>query len=202
MNNRLETLYQEQLGAFQWQNPSSYAVLPQGGIRIAAPAKCDYFKDPAGVHVMASAPYLYLEASGDFTAKVHVSHPFTSVWDAAALMVWENEDHWAKLCFEATDFGTRAVVSVVTNGLSDDANGVNYHWSNVWLQIVRKGDLFGMHYGPDGRNWNMVRYFYLPVSKTLKVGLVAQSPGGPGGEMDFYTFNLENQTVEDIRAGI
>jgi regulation of enolase protein 1 (concanavalin A-like superfamily) len=47
-------------------------------------------------------------------------------------MVWADSDHWAKLCFESTDFGTRAIVSVVTNGVSDDANGVNYHWPDVW----------------------------------------------------------------------
>ena len=187
---------------FQWQNRGELTLLSQGGIRISTPATCDFFRDPAGEHVMDSAPYLYLNAEGDFTAKAHVSHNFTSVWDAAAVMVWADTDHWAKLCFEATDFGTRAVVSVVTDGVSDDANGVNYHWPDVWLQLVRKGKLFGMHYGPDGLHWNMVRYFKLDVPETLKIGLVAQCPGGPGADIDFLNFELAQKAVSDLRAGI
>jgi len=202
--NCLEGLSGKQLGDFQWQNPSTLEAMPQSGtgIRIKAPAKCDFFKDPAGQHVMASAPYLFLEVEGDFTAKAHVSHAFKSVWDAAAVMAWADPDHWAKLCFESTDFGTRAIVSVVTQGVSDDANGVNYHWPDVWLQLVRKGNLFGMHYGPDGVHWNMVRYFKMDVPVKLRIGLVAQCPGGGGAELDFYAFHLEHKTVSDVRAGV
>ena len=189
---------------FRWQNSSTCEALPQGraGIRIKAPAKCDFFNDPAGVHVMASAPYLFLEIEGDFIAKAHVSHAFKSVWDAAAVMAWADPDHWAKLCFESTDFGTRAIVSVVTHGVSDDANGVNYHWPDVWLQIVRKGNLFGMHYGPDGVHWNMVRYFRMDVAEKVRIGLVAQCPGGGGAELDYYAFHLEHKTVGDVRSGV
>lgn len=200
--NRLNGLSGDAPGDFQWLNPSTFVSLPDGGIRIKAPAKCDFFKDPAGQHVMASAPYLFLEVEGDFTAKVHVSHAFQSVWDAAAIMTWSDPDNWAKLCFEATDFGTQAIVSVVTKGVSDDANGVNYHWSNVWLQIVRKGNLFGMHYGPDGSHWNMVRYFKMDVPSKVRIGLVAQCPGGDGAELDFAAFHLDDTTVKDVRAGV
>jgi len=200
----LDQLSGGQLGDFKWQNASTFQVLSpaKAGIRIKAPAKCDYFRDPAGVHVMASAPYLFLEVEGDFTAKVLVSHGFKSVWDAAAVMMWADSDHWAKLCFEATDFGTRAIVSVVTNGASDDGNGVNYHWPEVWLQIVRVGNVFGMQYGPDGIHWNMVRYFGMDVPQKLRIGLVAQCPGGDGAELDFHAFHLENATVRDLRAGV
>ena len=202
MKNRLNELSGNTPGDFQWLNPSTFVSLPDGGIRIKAPAKCDFFKDPAGQHVMASAPYLFLEVEGDFTAKVHVSHAFQSVWDAAAIMTWSDPDNWAKLCFEATDFGTQAIVSVVTKGVSDDANGVNYHWSNVWLQIVRKGNLFGMHYGPDGVHWNMVRYFSMDVPAKVRIGLVAQCPGGDGAELDYTAFCLDDTTVKDVRAGV
>ncbi len=40
-------------------------------------------------------------------------------------MVLQDMAHWAKACFELTDFNMQAVVSVVTNGQSDDANGCN-----------------------------------------------------------------------------
>jgi regulation of enolase protein 1 (concanavalin A-like superfamily) len=71
----------------------------------------------------------------------------------------------------------------------------------VWLQIVRKGNLFGLHYSPDGEQWNMVRYFTLDAPATVRVGMVAQCPVGAGSEMDFLHFSLEAATVQDIRAG-
>lgn len=187
---------------FEWLNPSRYVLLPGGGIRVTAPAKCDYFRDPAGSVTADSAPFLHVKTTGDFVMKALVSHPFRTKWDAAALMIRQDASHWAKICYEGTDFGTHAVVSVVTNGVSDDANGVNYTWPVVWLQMVRKGNVFCVHYGPDGERWNMVRYFSLNVTDELMAGMVAQCPAGAGAEMDFLHFSLEKRTVDDVRAGV
>jgi regulation of enolase protein 1 (concanavalin A-like superfamily) len=201
--NLLLDIKEQKVAPFNWKNQADFTLLPEGGIRIFAPGKTDFFCNPDGTSVQHSAPYLYLNVTGDFVMKAHVCHPFKHKWDAAVLMVREDANRWAKLCFEGSDFGTQAVVSVVTNnGLSDDANGVNYHWPSVWLQIVRKGNLFGMHYGPDGQTWNMVRYFTLDVPKTIKAGMVAQCPVGQGTYADFMYFSMENRSVDDIRAGI
>jgi uncharacterized protein len=200
--NLLESCTPEQTGQLRWHQPAAIEPLPAGGIRIKAPARCDYFRDPAGKPAINSAPFLFLEAEGDFVAKTHVSHSFLTKWDAAALMALSDDGHWCKLCFEGSDFGTRAIVSVVTRDVSDDANGVNYHWRDVWLQIVRVGNLFAMHYGPDGTQWNMVRYFRLDLPAKIKVGLVAQCPAGEGADIDFHTFQLEHRTIADARAGI
>jgi len=72
----------------------------------------------------------------------------------------------------------------------------------VWLQLARKGKTFGLQYGPDGVQWNMVRFFTLDAPATIQVGMVAQSPIGPGSEMDFLHFGVENVTVKDARNGI
>lgn len=201
--NLLLDLTEQNMGSFKWENESSYTLLSKGGIQIYAPAETDFFCNPDGTSVQDSAPYLYLDITGDFVMKAHVSHPFKFQWDAAVLMIREDANRWAKLCFEGSDFGTQAIVSVVTdNGVSDDANGVNYHWPSVWLQIVRKGNLFGMHYSPDGKTWNMVRYFALDVPETIKAGMEAQCPVGEGTNVDFMYFSIENRTVEDVRAGI
>lgn len=201
--NLLLDLAADNTGSFQWKNKSSYTLLPDGGIKIYAPGETDFFCPPDGSSVQNSAPYLYQYITGDFVMKAKVSHPFSFKYDAAVLMIMGDDGHWGKLCFEGSDFDTQAVVSVVTDkGLSDDANGVNYHWSNVWLQIVRNGNVFGMQYGPDGENWNMVRYFTLDLPKTIKAGMVAQCPVGKGTDIDFIHFSIENKTVKDVRAGV
>jgi len=192
---------------FMWMNESK-VVEEAGKITLLATGKSDFFRNPGAVgedgitpDSLGNAPYYYQEVSGDFVMKAKVSLDFKDVYDAAALMVMESEEVWAKACFELTDFNTHAVVSVVTNQVSDDANGCNIEGNAVWLQITRLGKCFALHYSLDGENYYMMRVFALPVSDTIKVGLLAQAPIGSGGERHFEEFSLENKTVKNIRTG-
>ena len=54
-------------------------------------------------------------------------------------MIMQDMENWAKCCFELTDFGTHAAVSVVTkNGESDDANGCDIEGQNLRKSYYRK----------------------------------------------------------------
>jgi hypothetical protein len=89
---------------------------------------------------------------------------------------------------------------VVTRGLSDDANGVDLTAPDVWLQICRTGDVIGMQYALDGKAWRKVRRFHLPLPRTVRIGLLAQSPGDAGTTVDFLWFSVESRTA-DTRTG-
>lgn len=191
---------------WKWLNESSM-VETNGEIAIAAPPRTDWFNNPVpedGVlsALVANAPFLYTDVSGDFVfrARVRPNHRYT--YDACALMVIRDERMWAKAAFEASDFGTKAAVCVVTNGISDDANGCNIDRDDVWLQIVRVGDVFCVHYSLDGERFDMVRLFHLPVGETVKVGLEAQCPAGEGGLRLFSNVTFERRTVQNLRAGV
>ncbi len=202
--NLLAELNRESLAArsLSWDHPPlKWEPLPGGGMRVSVQPKVDYFQDPSGVHEKDDAPYLWCPTRGDFVAQAHVQPGFTTTWDAAALMARFDAQHWAKLCFESTDIGTTAAVSVVTNGKSDDANGADLAVPDLWLQIFRAGDVFGMHYALDGKNWRMVRLFKLAGPPEVKIGLVAQCPVGPGTTTDFLSFSVENRTIQKLRAG-
>ncbi|WFA86753.1 DUF1349 domain-containing protein [Paenibacillus amylolyticus] len=121
--------------------------------------------------------------------------------DLRTLMIMQDFQVWAKACFEKTDFDTHAVVSVVTNQTSDDANGSNIDSDTIWLQIARVGNSFAFHYSLDGLKYVMMRFFTLPVEETIKVGLEAQAPLGEGGPRTFQNFSLVNKTVKNIRFG-
>jgi len=170
-------------------------------IQISAPSKTDFFINPENGQIKSNAPYFYTDIQGDFILRAKVRHDFLSIFDGAALFIMENDHCWAKLCYEFTDFNTYAVVSVVTDGASDDANGPNLTDKSVWLQIGRKGDAFAMHYSTDGTIYQMVRVFKLKVSDTLKVGIVSQSPNGDGLVSDFTDLQIEKVTMNDLRAG-
>ncbi len=182
--------------------PQACEALPGGGLRVQVPPQVDYFQDPAGIIHNDSAPYLWMEVDGDFVAQAHVRPTFNSYYDAGAIMVRHDAHHWAKLCFESTDIGTTAAVSVVTRATSDDANGADLTVKDVWLQVARSGSVFGMYYALDGKSWRMVRLFQLLVPAVVRVGLVAQCPIGPGTTIDFLSFLVEQRTVKDLRAGV
>ena len=191
---------------WKWLNESQ--IIHEGDeVVIYAPAQTDWFNNPVPENGLlsapvANAPFFYTEVTGDFVFRAKVRPNFKSVYDACALMVIQDEKLWTKAAFEKSDFGTTAAVCVVTNGVSDDANGCNIAQDEVWLQIVRVGDVFCTHYSLDGERFDMVRLFHLPVEKTVKVGIEAQSPAGDGGLRFYSEISLENRTVRNLRAGV
>lgn len=184
-----------------WEHLHSWEPLPGGGIRVAVPPDTDYFRDPAGEKIRDNGPYLWLPATGDFVARLHVRPTFAGMYDAGGILVWQDERHWAKLCFERTNFGTTAAISVVTRELSDDGNGADLAAPEVWLQVCRVGDAFGMQYAQDGAQWRKSRRFHLPLPPTVRVGLLAQSPKAAGTTVDFLWFSVESRTA-DTRTGV
>ena len=186
---------------FKWDYQSELRMEGEKLIMSATPHS-NYFVDPAYGNKDLSGPYYHIETHKDFMLKAKVSHAFKNVYDACALMVMSDDTCWGKLCFEFTDIGTHSVVSVVTNGVSDDANGVDIHGNSVYLQMAKKGNLFGMHYSLDGHHFNMVRYFSLPVKEIFKLGFVAQSPRGDGGDFMFDDIQFDFSSLKDLRKGI
>lgn len=192
---------------YHWLNESSIRF--EGDhIILYAPEQSDFFCNNGSIseegitpETLMNAPFFYTEVTGDFVMRVKVEHDFKDTYDSASIMVMKDMNVWAKACFELTDFGTHAVVSVVTNHISDDANGSNIEGNSVWLQVARTGQSFAFHYSTDGIHFYMMRFFNLPVEQKVKVGLLPQAPTGDGGERIYSDFVLENKTVKNIRMG-
>lgn len=194
---------------FQWFNQSE--IRKDGNrIEIMATPLSDFFCNSGSVseegitpESLSNAPFYYTEVEGDFVLQVKVSHAFKDIYDSASVMVMVDMQNWAKACFEKTDFGTHAAVSVVTKrGESDDANGCNLEGNTAWLKVCRVNHTFSFHYSTDGKQFYMMRFFSLPVDQKVKVGLLAQAPTGNGGVRVYEDLMLENKTVKNIRYGI
>ncbi|NLT12579.1 MAG: DUF1349 domain-containing protein [Clostridiaceae bacterium] len=193
------------LSLFKWLNETSVTTIGDE-IAIYAPAYSDYFNNPIPedgkfTEPQANAPFLYKDIEGDFVIKAKVRPDFKTTFDAACIIVFQDEKTWVKAAFEKSDFDTNAVVSVVTNTISDDAKGCNIEGDSVWLQIARVGNNFAIHYSLDGERYDMVRVFYLPVANILKIGIEAQCPMGEGGLRYFSHLSIEKKTIESLRAG-
>lgn len=183
---------------FFWQNESK-VKLSGGMISIWANDRTDFFCNLDGRIVTDAAMYFQeLQGNCVIRAKVSMEPPLGS-YDGAGLIIYSDDRHWIKGCLEVTDFGTIAAISVVTNGVSDDANGPDVNVNSIWLQITRKNDDFAVHYSLDGQNFNLQRICQLVMPAKVRVGLIAQAPLGQGGYRTFENVFVEEMTVADIR---
>jgi regulation of enolase protein 1 (concanavalin A-like superfamily) len=111
-------------------------------------------------------------------------------------------DHsWVKLALERSPQGRAMVVSVVTDGLSDDANGRVVEGGAVWLRISRIAAACALHASDDGVRWDLVRHFAFAAPDGLTAGFLAQSPTGDGCAATFDGFEYVAQTLADLRDG-
>lgn len=176
-------------------------------VSVTAPATSDLFVDPSdgesGVATSHSAAHLTGVTSDDcFSFAARTAVEFTSLFDAGAIVVFSHEDHWAKLCFERCPHDEHMVVSVVTQGFSDDANSHIVHEPSTWLRVSRQKRLLAFHSSPNGVRWRLVRLFSLAAMRAeLRIGLLAQSPTGQGCAVVFDTISYSTNPIGDPRAG-
>jgi regulation of enolase protein 1 (concanavalin A-like superfamily) len=170
---------------------------------VVAAASTDNFVDPAGTttaldgaRALADAP----QRAWQLSAKVTVD--FHAAYDAGALLLWSDDQHFAKLCFEHSPQGEPMVVSVITRGVSDDANAWIVDGDTVWLRISKVADeAYAFHSSSDGRRWELVRYFALSGSGPMRYGISAQSPTGDGCAVTFEDLALSDTHLANLRDG-
>ena len=181
---------------------------PAGGVVADAPAHTDFYVNPGGPDsadaesMLNAATLLGTPPSGDFQLSARVTVDFQSQYDAGVLLLWADEQHWAKLCFELSPAAEPMVVSVVTRWVSDDANADVVPERTVWLRVSRIDHVYAFHASPDGRTWRMVRVFALADSVADHgVGFEAQSPTGDGCSVTFDEIRFTAQRLTDLRDG-
>lgn len=178
-----------------------------GTLTVTAHPHSDLFIDPgSGSQLNAesqlnAATLLGVPPAGDFRLSARVSVDFTSTFDAGVLLLWIDETHWAKLCFEYSPDGEAMVVSVVTREVSDDANGFVVEGRSVWLRVSRIDHAYAYHASLDGRTWRMIRSFALHPAGTPSVGFEAQAPTGDGCAVTFDQIRFSQERLADLRDG-
>jgi uncharacterized protein len=173
-----------------------------GALTIAAPPRTDLFRDPAGSEPQTAAPRLLGDVGGDFQLCARVSCTFEGAFDAGALLLWADEARWVKLALESSPAGEPGVVSVVTDGLSDDANAFAVTGDGAWLRISRLGPACALHARHDDEPWRFVRHFPLASTSGLRAGFLAQSPTGEGATARFEAIDFTSERLADLRSGV
>ena len=200
--NALAAITNENLGDFKWLNePESYEI-EAGILKVVALKGTDFFNDPADTKKTSTAPVLYREIKGDFVAKALIRPDFSSLWNAVALMVHIDNDTWIKFAFENSDATGKSIVSVVTKDVSDDSNGaVLEDQGQIWLKLIRKGNIYSMLWSKEGKDFKMARLSSMPAVDSVKIGIEFQSPVGDSAIHEVKYFEVIGSTVKDLRKG-
>jgi len=185
-----------------WDIDPVDAQVADGVFTITAGPITDLFTDPMGTTLKDDAPRWSFPADARFTLSAHVSVEFASTFDAAVLVVRSDDQHWGKLCFEFSPQGEPMIVSVVTNGVSDDCNSVPMVRRDIFLRISRLDPAIAFHYSEDGLTWRMVRFFRLAGATKFSLGFTAQSPTGQGCTARFSDIRYTAQAIGDLRSGV
>ena len=188
--------------SFHWDVlPEDWRVSAGSALTISAGARTDLFVDPQGTAVALNAPRLLGAPSGDFLLSARVTVAFAATFDAGVLLLYSHERLWAKLCFEYSPLHQPMVVSVVTRGVSDDANSFHVDGNQVWLRIARMGPACAFHASTDGQYWQLIRHFALDAASDLAIGFLAQSPTGAGCTASFDALRFIPERLRELRDG-
>ncbi len=184
-----------------WTIPPQSWEYTARALHITAGPRSDLFTDPMGEVTIANSPRLLFTPDAEFTLSAHVTVDFASTYDACVLMLYVDNEHWAKLCFELSPQGEPTVVSVVNNDVSDDCNSTPLTRRDCYIRVTGLGKAFAFHYSEDGQYWRMVRYFTLRKPSPLAVGFSTQSPTGNGCHGVFTDIHYASTAIKDLRGG-
>jgi regulation of enolase protein 1 (concanavalin A-like superfamily) len=181
--------------------PQNWELDAHNVLLISAGQRTDWFIDPESGFTVSNAPALLLQVQAPCQLSALVTVDSAATFDAGVLAVYQADQQWAKLCFELSPQGQLTVVSVVTNGVSDDCNSVPIAGKSVHLRLAKLERAYAFHFSVNGREWNLVRYFSLGGSQEAEIGFLAQSPTGDGCIATFKEITYLPQKLGDIRSG-
>ena len=170
-----------------------------------APPRSDIFVDPGGPapeSTLNAATLLGVPPDGDFQLSARVTVDFATTYDAGVLLLWVDEQRWAKLCFELSPSGEPMIVSVVCRGVADDANAFVAAHRSVRLRVSRLGPAYAYHACVHGQTWQLIRYFSIDDdAPRARIGFEAQSPTGEGCTATFDEIRFVTERLANLRDG-
>ncbi len=175
------------------------ACLADGNnLSLSAKGKTNLFNNPNGITRVQNAPMVLFSPKGDFTLSAKVTADLKSIYDVAALVVFQDADTWAKFCYEYSVDKLPTMVSVVTRTYSDDCNSVTAG-EFAYMSVVKKGEEFSFFYSTDNVNWKLIRHFRLQLTGTLKAGFATHGSRGDGVSARFSDIKFLDKALENMR---
>ncbi|MFC0877127.1 DUF1349 domain-containing protein [Saccharicrinis sp. FJH2] len=184
-----------------FNNPLDLKIKGDSIIEITSTGKTNLFNSPNGNYSVKNAPMVLFKPDSNFIISAKITAKLKEVYDVASLVVYQDDNLWAKLCFENSVNKETTVVSVVTRNLSDDCNSVKISEDYVYFLIAKKGDEFSFHYSTDKIKWELIRHFSLKCdTKKLMIGFAAHCSKGEKFTAEFSDIYYSKDTLKKMRT--
>lgn len=165
----------------------------------------DFFIDPNERLSNNTLPILLTELDNTkpFTFMAKVTPEFTpeGMYNAADLIVFANDTLWQKLCYEQDERGGHRIVTVRTQGTSDDNNHELLTVPSVYLKLSSDTHTLASYYSLDKKEWHMVRLYKNYYPSKMWLGIASQCPQKGECTSLFEEISLEQTSVSDFRMG-
>jgi len=171
---------------------------------LSSAKETDFFIEPGDTYRKANAPLLLkrINNSQPFTFTVKLTPEHRVKYDAGMAFIFIDTMHWLKFAFEADERMHTRIVTVRTEGVSDDNNHEIVNEKTIFLKISSDTKSIGFYYSLDHLSWNLVRIFKNEYPSTIYVGVGSQSPAGNGNKTIFTGIELTDSAVKDFRMGL
>ncbi|WP_192820270.1 DUF1349 domain-containing protein [Rufibacter sp. LB8] len=159
--------------------PSEVKVLSENSVLLTAEGNTDLHNPASAAFQKSNAPkFLFTpDQNFDFSAKVAPSHD--NLYDGGALLIWTDTGNWAKVLLQNTGSGSVLGLSVVENSRTDDSYFSVGAAREIYLRILKKGNVGTFYMSTDGTSWTVLRQFVYHRPDQMHVGFYVQSPKGP-----------------------
>ena len=172
-----------------------------GVVTITANKGTDLFTNTTGDKSADNSPRVLFEPNGDFIFSAKVSTEFKGAYDGGALIVYANNQQWAKLLFERFKSGKNGIATTVSTIKGDDAYHGTREANSQYLKIARHDTSYVFYTSTNGHEWNFERHFSLDTSIGVQIGFTAQSPLTDALEVTFSNIRYKGERFKSYWQG-
>jgi uncharacterized protein len=171
-------------------------------ISIKAGKETDLYSFVDGTYYVHNAPKLLFTPDSAFIFSARIKPAFMNTYDGGAILVYSNPENWAKVLFERHEDGSVGLgVSLVKNKRGDDSYHGTVNGNEVYVKVVRSGNVFCFYHAADGKTWRLLRTFPYEEFKNMRIGFYAQSPKGESCTVAFEDIQYRGVAFKDFFTG-
>jgi regulation of enolase protein 1 (concanavalin A-like superfamily) len=166
------------------ENPKEFTVSSDNTIIMTAGKETDLHNPANGSYFRHNAPKFLFTPDANFVFSARVKPSFENQYDGGAILLYSDNENWAKVLLQYIDKKPILGISVVRNKITDDAYFIP-QGKDVFLRITKVGKVFNFLASPDGKTWTVIREFVYHKPDELKIGFYSQSPVGNRCRVEF-----------------
>ncbi len=166
---------------FSWMNPPDDIEIGGKSIEFMTMPDTDFWQRTYCGSGRNNGHAFLTHLWADFSMTVVTEFYFENSLDQIGVLIYIDENNWAKASLAYQDEAFGLLGSVVTNGGYSDWAGMPYPLDlsgRLHYRVSRRSGDFLFEQSPDGRTWQQMRVFHMMGDLTIaKVGIYACSPG-------------------------